>query len=978
MLKDGMHNCLKGAKFWKPSLFGLFFVALAWAAEPSGPEIVAHCTSVITSPPKRVPSPRDVDGPLLGNGDLGAVLAGPPEEQSIYLGKNDFWSQQQFPLPVGGLKLLIPELRGASYRQEQDILNAEVRGIFGKGDLTIRTRVWTAATENLLVTEMESERGSVSVTAAPFPTPARLRDNKKPINIGREQSGQGRWYFNGVIDEVRIYDRALAEREIGALARLHETDQGLVRRWGFDEEEGTTPQDTPVKLQGGPVCKEQWAFPYRSAESPIPFPARCRPLGNTLDYPNFALAIRGRGLKVTHERLYVDAGQAPPLKNVTVSAWIYIYSAGDANYILTKGEWNEAYSLGLDHGRLQFNVGDRFTRSDRPLPTQQWVHVAGTFDGCMVRAFVDGVEALPRARWTCGGPQGDTVWFTRNADGLLDSQEYRPLPTPTTATLGLRGREVTLAMRLIGAPGPVSEDGIHFDLKPAQKVYVVTSVLSDIDNRDHPATAKARLAGITLGEIERLQASHREWWRNFWSESFVGIGDPFLERSYYTSQYIMASTSRTGKVAPGLYGNWVTTDAPEWNGDYTLNYNYQTPYLGLYSSNHISTADPYDYPLLDFVNRGRTYARNLLNCRGIYYPGHIGPWGMERSFDYEPFMGQKSNTAFSAVPMLMRFYSTYDRQYASLIYSFVREVGQFWEDYLRFEGGRYVTYEDAVREAGPWRQGPRWWQHKDDFNSAPSLSFVRVVFKGLLDMSKELGVDAEHRGKWQDILDHLRAFPLQERNGKTVLRLTERGNQWDFPITYAIWPSGQIGLGSDPKLLEAARNTVAEWLNSPTPLFMPAMARVGSDPVLILDKLRAKCEKDSYPNSQVLSPLGGGVEAASIVPSTINEMLLQSHEGVLRLFPVWPKSRNARFGKLRAVGAFLVSSELVAGEVKSLTIESERGRECTLENPWPGKKVSLYRNGKKGERFSGPKITFKTGAGERIVVVPSGGVARAR
>ena len=35
------------------------------------------------------------DGPLLGNGDVGVVLAGPPEAQVFYIGKNDFWTRFQ-------------------------------------------------------------------------------------------------------------------------------------------------------------------------------------------------------------------------------------------------------------------------------------------------------------------------------------------------------------------------------------------------------------------------------------------------------------------------------------------------------------------------------------------------------------------------------------------------------------------------------------------------------------------------------------------------------------------------------------------------------------------------------------------------------------------------------------------------------------------------------------------------------------------
>ena len=34
--------------------------------------------------------------------------------------------------------------------------------------------------------------------------------------------------------------------------------------------------------------------------------------------------------------------------------------------------------------------------------------------------------------------------------------------------------------------------------------------------------------------------------------------------------YLLGSSSREGKVAPGLFGPWIFSDAPMWEGDYTL------------------------------------------------------------------------------------------------------------------------------------------------------------------------------------------------------------------------------------------------------------------------------------------------------------------------------------------------------------------------------------------------------------------------
>ncbi|HEY2019424.1 MAG TPA: LamG-like jellyroll fold domain-containing protein, partial [Bryobacteraceae bacterium] len=705
-------------------------------------------------------------------------------------------------------------------------------------------------------------------------------------------------------------------------------------------------------------------------ERPVDEPLGCRPDGYHLDYGRWGVGKRGRAVKIMHQDEYISAGPVPALQRVSLAAWIYVFKAGDANFILSKGGWDEAYSLSLDHGRLRFNIGDRFVRSTLPVPAGHWVHVAGTFDGSLLRAYIDGEEVMPRARYLAGGAEAGVIWRTRNADGPLDEQYAWADPLPPTSAITMKGREVTFATRLIGAEATISGDAMRFTLKPGAQVYLVTPVLSDLDAPDHLRAAKARAAALAPDDLAKLNAAHREWWTRFWSESYVDIGDPEIERFYYSSEYMIASSSRAGKVAPGLYGNWVTTDHPSWNGDYTLNYNHETPYLALYASNHLEVAGSFEQPVLDMMGRAKQYARTILGVRGVLYPGHIGPWGMERPFDYDPFMGQKHIASFLAQNMLMRFYSSYDLAYARRVYPFLLEVGNFWEDYLTYEGGHYVVHDDCIGEIGPWKTYPTWDTCAEGTrNTLDELTFLRSTFQGLIDISTELGTGAERREKWQHILDHLSPYPTAERDGKTVFRAAENSPPGRGPNLRFVWPTGQVGLGSDPKLLQIARDTLFPRGYSQHPMAPPALARLGFDPKAMLEGMRKQVESAGYPNGYIFFA-GGGVETASPIPGAVNEMLLQSYQGVLRLFPDWPKDRHARFGQLRAYGAFLVSSELTGGEIQSVLVESEKGRPCTLQNPWPGRRLTLVRNGGKPERLSGDKITFQTRAGERIAIRP--------
>jgi hypothetical protein len=75
------------------------------------------------------------------------------------------------------------------------------------------------------------------------------------------------------------------------------------------------------------------------------------------------------------------------------------------------------------------------------------------------------------------------------------------------------------------------------------------------------------------------------------------------------------------------------------------------------------------------------------------------------------------------------------------------------------------------------------------------------------------------------------------------------------------------------------------------------------------------------------------VAAAGIV----SEMLMQSVGDIIRVFPAWPKDKNASITDLRAQGGFLVSAEQKDGKVVKLAIKSTVGGKLRILNPWTGK-----------------------------------------
>jgi alpha-L-fucosidase 2 len=540
-------------------------------------------------------------------------------------------------------------------------------------------------------------------------------------------------------------------------------------------------------------------------------------------------------------------------------------------------------------------------------------------------------------------------WFKRKADSLPG-----------------RSREVAVVTRVLGTTVRANKSpGLDLTLQPGQSIALASCVLSDLDAPDFLATAQARLAELHFDQLDSLSKRHQRWWADFWGKSFIEIPDQEIEKRWYAALYIMGSCSREGKVAPGLWGNWVTTDQPNWHGDFHLNYNFQAPYYGAYSANHAELSHPYYQAIQESIPNGRAMAQRR-GWKGVHFPVCIGPWGLSPE-DPDGDWGQRSNAAFAALNFIWYYQYTMDLGFLSAVaYPYLSEVAAFWEDYLKLDNGRYVILNDSIHEGSG-----------KDMNPILSLGLVRTLFKNLITMSSELGVDAERRSKWQDISARLSDFPVQQLEGKTVFRYSEQGTAWWNDNTLGIqhiFPAGAIGLESAPDLLQVTRNTITamnRWHdNNGFSSWYTACARVGYQPTAILTHLRKECDTRSYPNL-ILHYGGGGIENVAGFLA-INEMMLQSHEGFLRIFPVWPKEQNARFSTLRGRGAFLVSGTLADGKITNVTIRSEKGLRCAVQNPWPGSKVQLIRNGITlvAETQSGERFTFPTKPGETIELRP--------
>ena len=104
------------------------------------------------------------------------------------------------------------------------------------------------------------------------------------------------------------------------------------------------------------------------------------------------------------------------------------------------------------------------------------------------------------------------------------------------------------------------------------------------------------------------------------------------------------------------------------------------------------------------------------------------------------------------------------------------------------------------------------------------------------------------------------------------------------------------------------------------------------------------------------------------------EMLLQSDGGTIRIFPSMPDFwHDAVFARLRAVGAFVITSVMKAGVVQYVLIESEQGLPCRLLNPF---KCDAEMEGHALSELSGDLFEFPTEKGGRYSSIPKASVLK--
>ena len=202
-------------------------------------------------------------------------------------------------------------------------------------------------------------------------------------------------YFNGLIDDVRMYNRALTANDVmtlfsqglgnsqGGGTTSGDYTSNLLGHWKLDENTGPTVYDSGSGGNNLTVFSEPPQFLSSGG------------------YSNGAVNFTTSAQQLTKTPM---SSAFFNLLNVTTSAWVYLTAyntAGNDSYILDFGTPDSGWYMFLnDIGRLNFGAGYSTSGMQRisstTVPLNTWTHVAAAWDGSNlatgVRLYINGAE----------------------------------------------------------------------------------------------------------------------------------------------------------------------------------------------------------------------------------------------------------------------------------------------------------------------------------------------------------------------------------------------------------------------------------------------------------------------------------------------------------------------------------------------------------------------------------------------------------
>ena len=598
-----------------------------------------------------------------------------------------------------------------------------------------------------------------------------------------------------------------------------------------------------------------------------------------------------------------------------------------------------------------------------------------------------------------------------------------------------QGLHFSVVCRILGEesiPEIISSNRLELETSQKQANHDITVIVSmATSNECENPTQKAveLLNNIEKQTVHKEKEIHRLWWKNFWNQSFVHLENDYIENIYYLRRYLMGSSSR-GRFPVVFNGGLWTWNHDVRNWVTQHHWNTQQQYWGLCPQNDCDLMLPYLNTYFRLMPQAEEHAKKRGIENAILWSEPHDFFGSMTFWD----RGDMLNNFTPASQIAGYFWDYYqftgDTVFLSQkAFPFMKKAAEFYVQKLQWDSPKNEYF---IFPSQPY-ENPR---SNNLRNPITDRNMIIANFSNCINAAQILHEDKAKIKQWQQIIDHLWPIPYQTvpnvgeviehawyPDGSIFPKLEERGpwlshmsastssvfpanlmgiDQKDnreynamttmirhrSPAVNAISPepivAARLGLGNE--VLKMMQNGIRRLQHFPQGLFynidhwynLSLYMDSVKKPDITTQRDYVYDERAHYPNKLPAKPfIQCGLEPLSIYGAAVNEMLLQSNESKIRVFPAIPDDWATSF-KLLARGAFVVSSEKQKdGTIPGIFIESLKGNVCRVVNPWPNSNISVICMDIKKKQINhkileGTVIGFNTLSNHNYLIVPKG------
>jgi len=448
--------------------------------------------------------------------------------------------------------------------------------------------------------------------------------------------------------------------------------------------------------------------------------------------------------------------------------------------------------------------------------------------------------------------------------------------------------------------------------------------------------------------------------------------------SYQFGRYLMIGSSRPGTEPANLQGIWNDNMNPAWDSKYTTNINTEMNYWPVESGNLSECAEPLVRMIKELTDQGSQVAREHYGARGWVFHQNTDIWRVAAPMDGPTWGTFTVGGAWLCTHIWEHYQYTMDKGFLKETYPLIEGSVQFFMDFLvpHPNGKWLVTNPSTSPENFPDGGGnkPYFDEVTAGFRegtticagSSIDMQILYDLFGYYIEAAKILGKEDVFVQQVKTAREKL-VPPQIGKDGS----LQEWADDWKsleknhrhFSHMYGLYPGKVLYEKRTPALIEAYKKVLEERGDASTGFSrawkMALWARLGDgnrSNKIYKGYLKEQCCASMF----ALCGRSLQVDGSFGVTAAVTEMLMQSHDGFIKLLPALPDEwGDGELKGLCARGAFELDFAWKNKTITQLKILSKAGAVCRLEFK-PGMKISSNSKVVSFKKVPGNKIEFKT------------------